>query len=151
MLGERVADPHGIEAGGECPGLQLLPVHTSLELHKETRQLSLLPATLPFAPYTPVTIGGYAIHHGQTQVGAGANVWLSTGNTPAGVQEGNVWGTYVHGLFDNDDFRDAWLATLRVQPTHSSWSERIEGELDRLADVVASSIDLPAIQRWLAL
>ena len=63
-----------------------------------------------------------------------------------GAQQGAVWGTYVHGLFDNAALRHAWLKSLGWRPQgvglSENWRER---EYDRLADHVAAHVDINAI------
>jgi adenosylcobyric acid synthase len=150
MLGELVSDPHGIEAGGECAGLGLLQSRTTLEPVKQTHQLRALQATLPFPPYSATALDGYAIHHGNTSLDPALETWVQEDDHPIGARSGTVWGTYLHGVFDNDDLRRAWLASLGIKPTEIAWTDHIDTELDRLADVVAASIDLPRITGWLS-
>jgi adenosylcobyric acid synthase len=148
MLGELVSDPHAIEAGGDCAGLGLLQSRTQLESVKQTRQLRSLRATMPFAPYAPAVLDGYAIHHGMTTLDPALEAWVCEDSQAIGARNGSVWGTYLHGLFGNDELRRAWLASLGVTPAEIRWDDHVECELDRLADVVAASIDLPRITSW---
>jgi adenosylcobyric acid synthase len=150
MLGELVSDPHDIEAGGDCAGLGLLQCSTRLEPVKQTRQLHSLQATLPFPPYSATRLDGYAIHHGRTVLGPTLETWVQEDAHALGARNGTVWGTYLHGLFDNDELRRAWLASLGVAPTEITWNDHIESELDRLADVVAASIDVRRISSWVS-
>jgi adenosylcobyric acid synthase len=66
--------------------------------------------------------------------------------------DGRVWGTYLHGLFDNDGFRHAFLGELaqehRIAPAEApAWSFRTfqETQLDRLADLLRSHLDMALI------
>jgi adenosylcobyric acid synthase len=151
MLGDVVRDPLGIEAGGEVQGLGLLPVTTELGQYKQTRPVTAVAAALPFASASTMTLElhGYEIHHGVTR-GASTN-WLEVGQEPAGSYANTVWGTYLHGIFNNDAFRAQWLASLKVRPTGLRWELHIERELDTLADTVAANIDLPRLHSIIGL
>ena len=71
---------------------------------------------------------------------------------PDGSQKGNVWGTYIHGIFDNDLFRRDLINSLRTRRGLAPSPERIDFEkerdhaLDRWADVLRKSIDLHYIK-----
>ena len=68
---------------------------------------------------------------------------------------GRVLGTYVHGFFDNDDFRHAFLTTARravdLSPAET-WinvgAER-EARIDRLADHLRKSLDMNLVRSWI--
>ena len=65
-----------------------------------------------------------------------------------------VWGSYVHGLFDADGFRHAFLASLRADsgmPPLEGAPYALGPELDRLADTVETSLDVAAIYGLLGL
>ena len=65
-----------------------------------------------------------------------------------------VWGSYLHGLFDADVFRHAFLQGLRHEaglPSRPKTVYSLGPELDRLADAVESALDMPAILRLLGL
>lgn len=144
MLGQTLADPLGIEgnAGSESAGLKLLPVTTTFQPVKETNQ-SRLQLT------GGGVVRGYEIHSGATTLLAGARafgeiierngvaVQVADG---AGSEDGRVWGCYLHGIFENDDFRRNWLAGLGWQGTAQSASALRQQEYDRLADAVENAI-----------
>lgn len=57
-----------------------------------------------------------------------------------------VWGTYLHGLFENDRFRYNLLKSLgRGKYTHLSYRKRVETMYDRLADIIEENVDVPAL------
>ena len=73
-----------------------------------------------------------------------------------GAASGRVWGTYLHGVFDADEFRRWFIDRLRVRrglaPLGKVSSRYdIEPALDRLADVVRKSLDMKEIHRLLGL
>ncbi len=149
MLGQTLADPLGIEgsAGSESTGLALLPVTTIFQPVKETNQSCLQLSS-------GAVIRGYEIHSGATTLLAGARplgqiierngvaVQVADGGRS---EDGRVWGCYLHGLFENDDFRRNWLAGLGWQGASQSASALRQQEYDRLADAVEDAIGWPQI------
>jgi len=142
LLGERISDPLGIEgAGGDAPGLGLLPVETIFAAEKRTVQIEAH-ASAPWAQGAPLR--GYEIHAGRT-TGSAARP-LSTITSRGGVQaneddgyisaDGRIWGCYIHGLFANQTFRRGWLSSLGWQ---GSGAEPSPDPYDRLADIVESA------------
>jgi adenosylcobyric acid synthase len=125
MLGKRVLDPHAIESDiREAQGLALLDVETTLLEVKETHQAMarLLPRGRQLAPACSDNLHGYEIHMGETTLigelqpfamiveRSGSAVEISDG---AVSSDGRIFGTYLHGLFDNDGFRTAFLNRIR--------------------------------------
>jgi adenosylcobyric acid synthase len=145
---------------GICGGYQMLA--TAIEDDVESRRgtvagLGLLPARVHFAADktlarpsgsalgAPVT--GYEIHHGVVQ---------ATGGEPFldGCRAGTVWGTTWHGVFENDDFRRAFLAMVAaesgrrfVAAPDTSFAALREQRLDVLGDLVEQHMDTAALAR----
>ena len=125
MLGNLVLDPHRVEGElSEMPGLALLDVETTMLQEKETHQVvaQLTVAALGLAPGCPAAVAGYEIHMGQTDLGPGARPFAQISQRSgsgaaiddgAVSKDGRVFGTYLHGIFDNADFRTAFLNRLR--------------------------------------
>src|SRR5262245_10955648 len=168
MLGRFIEDPHGVESHGKpCArdGLGLLPVRTALGVEKTVRRVHGSLRTNFFKTDLPAEnrFEGYEIHVGETSYEPGAHPLADivrqgmTGSVPDGAvsASGRVLGTYVHGLFDNDDFRHAFLAAARravdLAPTET-WAnvnaER-EARIDRLADHLRQSLDIKLIMSWI--
>jgi adenosylcobyric acid synthase len=161
MLGRWVRDPHGVESRrGEVRGLELLDVETVMEREKVTAQAEGVPreGTLPWIT-AGETLRGYEIHMGRTSLGSGARPlfrlrrlgaadWHDDGALSA---DGRVFGTYLHGLFDNDGFRRALLDAHREEAAEagSTFEERKQEGYDRLADLLRRSLDLTAVRRIL--
>ena len=112
---QQVVDPDGVESSvEEAEGLGLLDVETVLLREKETHQAEarLLPAALLIAPNAGDTVSGYEIHMGKTTLGptakpfsqllcrSGCEVAVLDGAVSA---DGRVFGTYLHGIFDNHE------------------------------------------------
>jgi cobyric acid synthase CobQ/L-threonine-O-3-phosphate decarboxylase len=153
MLGETVRDPLGLESGrGSEPGLGLLPLATELAAEKTLSVTKAVhrPSGLPLC--------GYEIHHGRTDAPEGLPAVVSRQDgTPIGYARSDapVWGAYLHGLFDADAFRRAFLDGLRerrgLAPIGRLTPYDLEPALDRLADAVEASCDMRAIRRLLEL
>jgi cobyric acid synthase CobQ/L-threonine-O-3-phosphate decarboxylase len=153
MLGSAISDPHGIESAGQTThGLALLPLSTVLEREKILRRVS--------AKHAPsgLTVHGYEIHHGQSG-GDGLQplVFRDDGEMiGASAPNSLVWGTYLHGLFDADEFRRWFLDRLRVRRGFSPLGKvcatyDLEPAFDRLAEVVRKSLNVAKIYRLMGL
>jgi adenosylcobyric acid synthase len=155
LLGRKIADPLGLEDGGEATGLGLLPLHTHLAPAKRLcrvkgRVLAALAETEP-------SVAGYEIHHGlSAHVGDDMPIpvleddqgrILGWGRREPGGSV-HVWGTYLHGIFDADDFRHVFLDHLRQKagfvPVRGNFYT-LGPELDRLADTVEQRLDMKAV------
>lgn len=134
MLGRRILDPLGVESDqAEVAGLSLLPVETVFELEKVTVQAR----GLTLDGHYPLI--GYQIHMGQTRLLNGAQPFARLGDGSLdGVTDGRAWGTYLHGVFHNAQFRTAWLASLGLRDSHQEAAD----PYDRLAGVLAESLDM---------
>ncbi|MDR2055726.1 MAG: cobyric acid synthase [Desulfovibrio sp.] len=155
LLGKTIADPLGLEDGGEAPGLGLLPLHTHLGSKKQLRRVKGR-AFAALAESEPA-VAGYEIHHGVTAPdGDIAPIPVledAQGRIVGWGRRGldgstSVWGTYLHGIFDMDDFRHAFLNQLRRKAGFAllpGIAYNIGPELDRLADTVEQCLDMKAV------
>ena len=169
MLGTEIEDPAGMESGGVAAarrGMGILPLRTTLDAEKITRRArgSCLGALFgQSAIETP--FAGYEIHLGETVYPEGSKPFASIQREGSptelldGVvrEDGRAFGTYIHGLFDDDSFRHAFLnaarAACRLAPANGySFAARERDErLNRLADHVRQALDLRLIWQWLGL
>lgn len=144
MLGRVVADPLGLEGPrGESPGLQWLDLETVLEAEKQLRNTTGV-LTLGKAP-----LRGYEIHAGVTRGRAldKPSAMLDGGRADGAISDdGQILGTYLHGLFEAPDACAALLrwAGLR-EPQKIDYVIVRERAIERLADAVESHIDLRRI------
>lgn len=160
MLGGTLRDPDGIESsetdGGEAAALGLLPMDTVYLGEKRTvRVKGRFAGWSETKPVFDIPIEGYEIHMGATTFrGPVRHPFLLNDEMPEGAsaENGRIWGTYVHGIFDNDAFRRAWLNALREgkgwPPRPDSGyrhRERREAAFDRLAAHVEKFVDMDAI------
>jgi adenosylcobyric acid synthase len=139
MLGQLIDDPHGLEGpAGSSSGLGLLAFATVLEAHKQLRnvrgRLCLENAE----------VSGYEIHSG-VSAGEGLNgaVRLDDGRTDGGVSaDGQILGTYLHGLFESSPACAAllrWAGLREVQAV--DYHALRERDIERLADLVEQHLD----------
>jgi adenosylcobyric acid synthase len=140
MLGRIVADPHAVESGGREAGLALLPVATTLARRKITRRVR--GRWLPDGP----ALEAYEIHVGETVAdGPPAPLFEVEGRAEGCVApDGQVWGTYLHGLFESGASRRHVLDWVRGGPgpvTGPDHRARREAAYDRLADTLAACLD----------
>lgn len=154
ILGETLIDAHGLEAAsGEHPCLGLLPLATSLEKHKILRRQIATASPGLCGAHLPCF--GQEIHHGQCETQMPPIITGQEG-TPLGwsaEEPARVWGTWLHGIFESDLFRHAWLnrvaSEFGLEPLASSRYSP-DTELDRLADIVEENLDMKLLLSWLA-
>lgn len=171
MLGRTISDPCEVEQGGMSGGLGYLNTETELKQVKRTTQVEASMEDV-FAR-GQILVRGYHIHMGVTRLVdelpcfrvrrhsiPDDEIHLSIATSEeefdgAIRQDGLVWGTYIHGVFDEPGFRRAWLNRARVRKglppldSHASKSvtSRLQGELDRWADHLSSHVDLSCLLR----
>lgn len=163
MLGRKIFDPLGIESTEkEIDGLGLLDAVTEFVPKKSTRQViaRVVSNRGLLSGVEGVELSGYEIHMGQTVFQDGSPAFRITG-TPQGAtghpdgmvnQDGSIMGTYMHGLFHNHKFRRAFLNSLRrrwgLPEDDGDTFEKVD-EYDKLAELVRTHLDIPAIYRIL--
>jgi len=165
MLGKHINDPSHVETGGSSKGLGLLNVETELFSSKETVQVRA--RALLGAWDEECLIEGYEIHMGlTTRANTSSPCFLiltnpaqsSSGQGEERVDgamsaDGFVWGTYIHGVFDEPGFRRKWLNRMRVQKNlqpldvevSQGVSERLGHAIDRWADHVEMHLTMEPI------
>jgi adenosylcobyric acid synthase len=153
MLGKLLLDPQGVDSSHRAvEGMGLLDVETTFDTVKTTCQVEA-----EFMGEDRGVLQGYEIHMGNTtgDIGLFKLKRIPAGSEPVldGSARGNVWGTYLHGIFDNDGFRRAVLNDLRQRRGLDSLRETVDyhqlrsGALDRWADVLRSHIDMKHIEK----
>jgi adenosylcobyric acid synthase len=168
MLGESITDPLGMEHEGAVSGLGLLPIRTIMQADKVTRNVTGKIATrvLFGQPLMDNKISGYEIHIGRTIYQAEATHFAvlsadseSSGDSKDGCMspDTRVFGTYLHGLFDDDSFRHQFIRAARAFRRLTApdelrlWKQLREESLDRLARAVERSLDMETIFGWVDL
>lgn len=159
MLGNVLRDPgHSESQVPEAAGLGLLDMEVEFEKEKRTVQAT---ATVECGTGWPeklsgTRVDGYEIHTGRNSYGPEAQPWLRIGGETDGVMnaQGNVLGTYLHGLFDDGRLFATIADRIRElrgddgkeqQPV--SMEEFREKEFDRIAAIVRESVDMEAVYR----
>ncbi|MEL3909331.1 MAG: cobyric acid synthase [Treponemataceae bacterium] len=154
MLGKSIIDEEKIETTQrETCGLGLLPLVTSFCKEKTlSRTKAIWQGAEPKKQYSLL---GYEIHHGETRSLDNTIKPFIKNNAGKviGYGKGQVWGSYLHGLFDADDFRRAFLNELRQKKGLLSLTitkkPSLDSELDRLAEVVKSNVNMSYIRKLL--
>ncbi len=160
MLGESLSDPYGVEAGGKIRGMGLLPMETVFERQKTRTQAegSFRAVEGPLSGLSGISFRGYEIHMGETVIGDGAAPLtdLSGLGKADGAQAGNIYGTYVHGIFDEEAVAKGVAAALYERKGFSAEEIRAfdmeaykERQYDILADAVRKNMDMEAVYRIL--
>lgn len=155
MLGQTLRDPEGVEQAGEMRGMGLLPCETEFTPSKARTRTAAKVLTGPFAG---ATMEGYEIHMGRTKRLAGQPLCRLENGQEEGAMQGNVFGTYLHGLFDEGSLTGAlasWLLARKgiAQEAFRPQSHREyqQSQYDLLADAVRASLDLDAVYRVMGL
>mgnify|MGYP002796754599 FL=1 len=150
MLGRSISDPEGAEAdpGTEIAGMGLLDVDTVFCGEKVQTQTTGIfgPVSGPLAGLEGLRYQGYEIHMGRGGEGL-----------PPLVSRGNVYGSYIHGIFDAPGIADAVVKALCIrkgidftQVGTFDLPEYKERQYDLLADAVRAGLDMDLIYRVLA-
>lgn len=139
MLGRTISDPHGIEGPAmSIEGLGWLDIETSLSPEKSLKEVAGTEAK------SGLSIRGYEMHIGQTRGSALGRPFLDLNGRPDGAVsgDGQIIGSYVHGLFASNDFRHAFLNRLHERHhANLHYDQQVEATLDQLADHLAQHLD----------
>mgnify|MGYP002991407964 CR=1 FL=1 len=149
MLGRHISDPEQVEAAGitEIDGMGLLPGKTVFEGAKVQTQTSGVFSGVEglLSALNGKRYAGYEIHMGRSEEARGALFSM-----------GNVYGSYVHGIFDEQEVADTILKALCTKKGVSfeslgTFDARAykERQYDLLADAVRAGLDMPLIYRIL--
>lgn len=166
MLGEIIRDPEGMEHKGEVRGMGLLPIRTVFQKEKtRTRVVGKFGKVDGILKsLTDVELEGYEIHMGTSEITGNGTHLSQIHNTMEtregttekykadGAQKGNVYGSYIHGIFDAPDVAKQIVATLLQDKGYDSESvkafqmkEYKEAQYDALADVVRAALDMEKV------
>ncbi len=152
MLGKTVSDPVMAEGGGSVEGLGLLDIKTVFS-HEKTRTRvtgQVKYAEGIFQRLVGKGFSGYEIHMGESQSSGTAFATISSGVSD-GAASGHVWGSYVHGIFDEGDFAaavvNALLAAKGMEETAApiQMDEYREMQYNKLADTVRQHLNMNLI------
>ena len=146
MLGRTISDPYGTEGGGEIAGMGLLDIDTVFASAKTRTQTEGVFPQIGgiFSGLTGLKYRGYEIHMGQS------------GDSSAVLRNGNVYGSYIHGIFDENGIAEA-IARALYKERDLEFSEDNtfdihaykETQYDKLAETVREALDMDLIYRIL--
>jgi len=140
ILGKSIEDPYYIESreGFSIPGLGLLDITTVLERDKTLSQTCVHDSDMN------TTYQGYEIHHGKTEIGPGSIPFHFNANNDAiGAKssDNRAWGTYLHGIFENDLFRNHFIDMIRQRKNLGKSTHHIPYEVDKAIDLIADTVE----------
>lgn len=141
MLGKEITDAEGIEGkAGRFPGLGLLDVVT--EMHPKKRTIR----TEAVYSATGDRVSGYEIHLGRTEGPDRNRAWLRIGERTEGAAspDGRIRGSYLHGIFTSDGFRNSFLTELGGRGSGLCHETVIETTLEELAAHMRTNMDIDA-------
>lgn len=157
MLGEEIVDEAGIEGESRIRGMGLLPMMTHFETEKTRTQITgrVAEQSGKFACLSGLPVSGYEIHMGKSvRTGRGGKCLNTLAGKEDGCVCGNVLGTYLHGIFDEPEFRAGFVRLLCEQKgiapedaSGISFEAYREQQFDRLAEVLRESLDMEAVYR----
>ncbi|MEL6792089.1 MAG: cobyric acid synthase [Pseudomonadota bacterium] len=142
ILGREIDDPQGIEGpAGADQGLGLLDVATVMTPQKRLTQVEAVHAP------TGEAFRGYEIHIGETDGPDRARPVATVAGAPEGAisADGRVAGSYLHGMFNDDGFRAAFLAGLGATTSGASYEAGVEETLDALAAHLDAHLDVDGL------
>ncbi|MBO4507274.1 MAG: cobyric acid synthase [Spirochaetaceae bacterium] len=147
MLGNLIIDKDGVEGGGELRGMELLDCSTELMPQKVRTRVSGRLGTVEgvLSCLSGKDFSGYEIHMGETTVGGNSHVMEK------GAYSENVYGTYIHGFFDEGDIASCVVRALAAAKGVSLSGQRFdyrafkETQYDKLADAVREYMDMKAV------
>ncbi|MCC4261447.1 cobyric acid synthase [Pseudomonas aestusnigri] len=145
MLGRRIDDPLGLEGqAGSEPGLGLLTMSTELRAQKQLRNV------IGRLRLDHAEVSGYEIHAGISEGEALENplVLLDDDRADGALSDdGQVAGTYLHGLFESPAAQQALLGWAGLRAAQGvDYAGLRERDLDRLADLVEQHLDTAALR-----
>ena len=157
MLGERISDPEGMEEGGVIRGMELLPVVTELKKEKVRCQTEGKINKLEgvFSVLSEVMYTGYEIHMGKTDLVENGKITrkdINSEKAVISVGKKNVYGTYIHGIFDKGSIAAVIVQTLAEKKgmqiknglveDYESFKEK---QYDKLADTLREYLNMEEI------
>lgn len=147
MLGKEITDPNGIESEKQCRGMELIDATTEITESKTRVRVNgkFENVSGMLCCLNGCTYSGYEIHMGKTEISGTVDY------VPSGAGCGNVYGTYLHGIFDEGEIAwkiaDAIARTKGIELEKSNENFRAfkERQYDILADNLRKNLDMDAV------
>lgn len=157
MLGQSLSDPYGVEEGGELTGIGLLDTRTVFTKQKDRTRVNgvfnVLGGVLKGLSGCPVE--GYEIHMGETASSKPVTEIVDSVSGEGkrdGCFKDNVYGSYVHGIFDLQETADALIRALAemkgidpAQVGKATGKEYKDQQYDLLADTLRAHMDMKKV------
>lgn len=161
MLGKYILDPLHIESNLEkTHGLGLLNTTTTFAKVKNTTRIkgTVVCNKGLFEGLKGRSVTGYKIHMGSTLIKNNENIFkINNFNSTETYSEGainakgNVAGTYIHGLFNSDDFTIPFIENLINKRGYDRklnyFTSTKEQDFNHLADIVRSNINMETLYK----
>jgi len=143
MLGRQINDPDGLDGpAGRTEGLGFLNVNTEMLPEKTLRKVTATHVKSKLA------VSGYEIHLGKTTGEDCKQPFAYLDKEPEGAcsKDGRISGSYLHGLFSSDDFRNAFLENLGISTDGDlKYEKNLDDVLDELAQHIEDQLDVDAL------
>ena len=143
MLGRQINDPDGLDGpAGRTEGLGFLNVNTEMLPEKTLRKVTATHVKSKLA------VSGYEIHLGKTTGEDCKQPFAYLDKEPEGAcsKDGRISGSYLHGLFSSDDFRNAFLENLGISSDGVlKYEKNLDDVLDELAQHIEDQLDVDAL------
>nr|WP_294491089.1 cobyric acid synthase [uncultured Mediterraneibacter sp.] len=181
MMGAQISDPEGVERKGTVRGMGLLPVRTVFGPEKRRTRVRgrFLQMSGILKELTGVEFEGYEIHMGESRSEENVGLlveFLEESMTEIqdsdqaadkaegkrgsrmgysrvdGAQKGNIYGCYIHGIFDAPECAKGFLSAILKAKGYDTdqiqvrnWKSYKEEQYDKLADIIRESLDMERI------
>lgn len=159
MLGELLEDPEGVEEGGTLRGMGLLPAKTIFTVEKTRTRVSgeIQQFSGMFQRLSGKKLEGYEIHMGVTSINGKAESFsIISEEGKVSKSDGacieNVYGTYVHGIFDEDGIAEELVRILAEkkgiyleEQQNVDRHAHKESQYDLLADTLRKYLDMDRV------
>lgn len=151
ILGHKIKDPYSIETTltSEIEGLALLPLETTMAQNKKTIQYSGVTPIFKemYNCCSNLKVNGYEIHQGvSTHLEGDKN-----NEEIIFISKENIFATYVHGIFENREFTDSFLNSIRRKKGIKEYTSDIsfnhyrEEEFNKLEDIMRKNLNMDMI------
>ena len=146
MLGKTISDPYETEGGGDIAGMGLLDIDTVFAQNKTRTQTEGVFENIGgmFSDLNGLRYRGYEIHMGQSS------------DSSAVIRTGNVYGSYIHGIFDENGIAEVIAKALYKARGLEFDTETVfdihsykESQYDKLAETVREALDMDLIYKIL--
>ena len=104
------------------------------------------------AEWQDATWQAYEIHMGRTEFTAEITPLLQTSEHWEGIRQQNIWGTYLHGLFETSELRRSLASAAGINSHHApdqNWQQHKESVYGQMADCIEEHLDLATVVEYL--